>query len=398
MSILGEIFNFGARGTSSGFMDFFGFAGPDGKSIATPKSSLTLSAFFNGVDQLSTDIAKLPKGVYRKTGDSRERIEHPANYLMEVAPNELMTAFDFWRVVVIKMILKGETIVKIHRNQAGEEEFFEILENNEEVDVIKKNMKLYYVYKDEVLLSADVLHFKNFTLDGIRGVSVIKYAAHDLGIQLDSKKYSADVYTNRGLGYGVIESDSEVKDDNKKKLAEGFKARMSEKGPIKVAVLDFGLKYKSISITPAEAQFIESGRFGIEDIARWLNMPLHKLKSLVDSNFSTLEQQNTQYVVDCLMGWAKKIESELKRKLFPKDHPFEDYVKFNEKGMLRGDSRSQADFYTKMIYAGVFTPNEVRRLEDMNPIEGLDEPFKPVNMELLAHAIKMNKKEEQADE
>jgi len=173
---------------------------------------------------------------------------------------------------------------------------------------------------------------------------------------------------------------------------------MNGKGPIKTAILDFGLKYKSISITPAEAQFLETNRFGIEDVARWLNMPVHKLKNLQNANFNTLEQQNIQYVVDCLMGWTAKIEAELNKKLFPKNNAFEDYTKFNEKIFLRGDSKSQAEYYTKMVYAGIISRNEVRELEDRNPVEGLDEVLTPVNMELMSHLLEMNKKEEKADE
>lgn len=399
MSILSKIFSFGAQDDTSTYSPFWGFGGGNSKSIATAKTSLTLSAFFNGVDQLSTDIAKMPKAIYRKTDRVREKLHtHPANYLIATAPNEIMTAFDFWRVIVLLMLLKGEAFVKIYRNATtGEEEFFEILDN-EKVDVKKTDHKLIYAISGKQINSADILHFKGFTLNGIRGISVISFAAANLGVQLDAHNYGAEMYSKRGMGYGVIESDSEVKNENKEKIVSGFKARMNEPGAFRVAALDFGLKYKSIGITPAEAQFLETGRFSIEDIARWLNMPVHKLKSLTNANFNTLEQQNMQYVVDCLMGWTAKIEAELNRKLFPKNHPTDDYVKFNEKVFLRGDLKSQAEFYTKMVYAGIYDRNEIRALEDLNPREGLDEILTPVNMELMSHVLTMNKKEEQADE
>lgn len=399
MSILGKIFSFNAHDDSSGFSPYLGSILGNSRSVATKSTSLTLSAFFNGVDQLSTDIAKMPKAIYRKENGTRKKLNaHPANYLIATAPNDLMTAFDFWRVIVLLMLLKGEAFVQIHRNSiTGEEEFFDILDN-EKVDVLKSGMKLFYKINGKEVNSADILHFKGFTLNGIRGISVISFAASNLGIQLDSQKYSGEMYANRGLGYGVIETDKDVKNENKKKIVEGFTDKMNGKGPIKTAILDFGLKYKSISITPAEAQFLETNRFGIEDVARWLNMPVHKLKNLQNANFNTLEQQNIQYVVDCLMGWTAKIEAELNKKLFPKNNAFEDYTKFNEKIFLRGDSKSQAEYYTKMVYAGIISRNEVRELEDRNPVEGLDEVLTPVNMELMSHLLEMNKKEEKADE
>lgn len=399
MSILGKIFSFGAQDDTGTYSPFFGFGGGNSKSIATPKTSLTLSAFFNGVDQLSADIAKMPKAIYRKTDRVREKLHnHPASYLIAVAPNELMTSFDFWRVIVLLMLLRGEAFVQIHRNTAtGEEEFFDILDN-EKVDVKKSGNKLIYTYKGEEISSADLFHFKGFTLNGIRGISVISFAAANLGVQLDAHEYGAEMYAKRGMGYAVIESESEVKNENKKKIVEGFKDRMAEPGPFKVAALDFGLKYKSISITPAEAQFLETNKFGIEDVARWLNMPVHKIKSLMNSNFNTLEQQNIQYVVDCLVGWTSKIEAELNRKLFNRNAMYKEYTKFQVKMLLKGDAKSQAEFYTKMIYSGIMTRNEVRELEDLNPIEGLDEVLTPVNMELMSHILKMNSKEENADE
>lgn len=400
MSILGQIFSFGAQDDTNHNGGFFGFGGGNSKSIANAKTSLTLSAFFNGVDQLSTDIAKMPKAIYRKTDRVREKLSsHPANYLIATAPNEFMTAFDFWRTIVLLMILKGNAFVQIHRNTTtGEEEFFDILDN-EKVDVKKSKNKLVYTYKgSENIDSSDILHFKFFTLNGLVGVSLLKFAAANLGVQLDAHEYGGEMYSKRGLGYGVIESESEVKNENKKLIVDGFKSKMAEPGPFKLAALDFGLKYKSIAITPAEAQFLESNKFSIEDVARWLNMPVHKLKSLTNANFNTLEQQNMQYVVDCLMGWTANLEAELNRKLFPKNHPTDDYIKFNEKIFLRGDLKSQGEFYTKMVYAGIYDRNEIRELEDRNPREGLDEILTPVNMELMSHLLTMNKKEQNADE
>lgn len=398
MGVLDRIFEFG--GTSGNIGDSFGFFGLSSTGTkATAKSALTLSAFFNGVDTISSDIAKLPKGVYRKTDNYRNRLtEHPADYLISKSPNELMTSFDFWKSIVLYCLLKGEGFAEIVRNDVtGEEEFFDLLDI-EKVQVKKSGRKLFYDYDGRTIHSEDMLHFKGFSLDGVRGIGVIKFAAHNLGVQLDSQVYASDLYGDRGLGYGVIESEQSIKDDVKKLISEGFTNKMSAKNKFKVPVLDAGLKFKQISISPAEAQFIESNRFGTEDVARWLNMPPHKLKNLQNSNRSNIYQQSVEYVVDCLMSWVVKFETELNRKLFGKGHAFDDYVKFNEKALLRGDLQAQSAFYKDMIYTGTFTRNEVRELEDRNPLNGLDEPLTPVNYELLGHQLEMNKKEQKADE
>lgn len=362
-------------------------------TLATASSALTLSAFYNAVDQISNDIAKLPKSVFRKDGDSRERYAgHPLNYLISTEPSGLMTAFDFWKAVVLQVILKGNCYVRVYRNSLGIEEKL-IIQDSYNVDVRRIDDELFYVIKGEVFLSSDILHFKAFSIDGIMGIPVIKWAAYNLGVNLDAQKYASTIYNDRGIGYGVIESDKQVQNDAKKLISEGFTKKMSEKNKFKVPVLDEGLKYKSISVTPEEAQFLETNKYSVTEIARWLNIAPHKLKDLTNANYSNIQAQSIEHVQDSLLPWTTRIEQELNRKMFARESSESLYVKFNEKVLLRGDLEARQKFYSAMVYAGIMTRNEVRALEDLNPLEGLDEPLTPVNMELLSFMIDKNKKE-----
>lgn len=387
-----NFFEFGG-GESSGF-PFFGFSGK-GKNIATPKRAMTIPAFYNAVDQISNDIAKLPKAVFKKDGESRNKeTDHPLNYLISTEPNEMMSSFDFWKVIVVLVIIKGNCYVKINRNETtGFEESLVILEDADmKVLVDKKRAKLAYIYKGNQINAKEILHFKAFSLDGINGISVIKFAAHNLGVNLDAQDYLSDIYSERGLSYGVIESDLNVKNEAKQLISAGFTEKMMSGNKFHVPVLDEGMKYRSITVTPAEAQFLETNKYAVIEIARWLNVAPHKLKDLSNANYSNIQAQNIEHVQDSLLPWIMRIELECKRKLFGLECP-ELYIKFNEKVLLRGDLQARQSFYAAMVYAGVMTRNEVRALEEYNPIEGLDEPLTPVNMELLGFMIDKNKKE-----
>ena len=379
--------------SSSNLLDFLPFFKVGGKTVATPQTALTLSAFYNGVDQLSNDIAKLPKSVYKKEGDSRMRFtEHPLNYLISTEPNEMMTAFDFWKLVVVLVILKGNCYVLIKIDSNGELLSL-VIQDNSQVIVSRKDDKLFYTIKGNVYLSAEVLHFKAFSLDGITGVSVIKYAAHNLGVNLDAQEYASDIYSDRGLGYGVIESDKKVDNTAKKLISDGFSSKMSEKNKFKVPVLDEGLSYKAISVTPAEVQFLETNKYSVTEIARWLNIAPHKLKDLTNANYSNIQAQSIEHVQDSLLPWIMRIELELDRKMFSREDSEKMYVKFNEKVLMRGDSEARKNYLTQLVYAGIITRNEARALEDMNPLDGLDEVLTPVNSQLLDFMMKKNEKE-----
>lgn len=395
--LLDKIFRPLESSGSSGFMDFFTGFGGGGKTIVTPKRALTIPAFYNAVDQLSNDIAKLPKAVHIKKGDHRRKyVEHPLNYLISTQPNPMMTAFDFWKLVVVLVILKGNCYVLVNRSNNGVEESL-VIQDSDDVEVLKDkaNNQLFYKIKDKVYSSSDILHFKGFSLDGIVGIGVIKWAAHNLGVNLDAQEYQRDIYSDRGLGYGVIESDRSIEVGNKKIISEGFTSKLTEKNKFKVPVLDEGLKYKPITITPAESQFLETNKNSVIEIARWLNIAPHKIKDLSHGTYSNIEVQNIEHVQDSLIPWISRIEQELDRKMFAQKAGQEEneYVKFNEKVLLRGDLDARGNFLTKMIYSGVITRNEARALEDMDPLEGLDEPLTPVNMEMMSYLLDKNKKE-----
>ena len=376
----------------------FGFNLSAASTMATPNTAFTLSAYYNAVDQLSSDIAKLPKSVFKKDGENRNKFAaHPVNYLLATRPNPKMTPFDFWKTIELLRLHKGNAFAEIIRNPSSGNPIASVIRNNQDVEILETDNDLFYKYKGRIIASSDMLHFKGFTLDGKVGIGVVAFAAAQLGVSLEAQAYGTTIYQNRGISYGVIESDNAVADPNKKLISEGFTARLSEKNPHRAPVLDEGMKYKSISISPAEAQFLETNKNGIIEVARWLNIAPHKLKELGSSNYSNMYHQSIEHVQDSVLPRVISKEQELDYKCFSEKERETLYTKFKIAVLLRGDLAAKATFYTSMTYSGIYTRNEIRALEDMNPIDGLDEPLQAVNMQALSMANELLKQQTNGD-
>lgn len=370
----------------SGGISFLGGFGLSGISTAG-KQPFTLAAFYNGVDQISNDIAKLPKSVYTKQGENRFPYpQHPVNILLSSSPNDMMTSFDFWKLIIVLVIYKGNAFVKINRNATSAKQTSWIVLENQHVTVFEKDNKLYYKHKGETIDGADMMHFKGFSFDGKIGVSVVTFAAKALGIALNAQEYATAIYEDKGIGYGVIESEQDVNVTNKKAIEDGFSTKMAGKSKFKVPMLDSGMKYKSISLNPAEAELLATRKDLVIEVCRFLNLSPYKLKDLTNANYSNMYQLSIEHVQDSLLPWIARIEQELHKKVFTDNEKQTLYIKLNEKFLLRGDLEARKNFYSTMVYAGIITRNEARALEDMNPIDGLSEPLQPVNMQALSVA------------
>lgn len=396
MGVFDEIFSIkrSDKPVQVGGNGFFGFGGmlQNASSSATADSALTIAAFFNGVEQISNDIAKLPKYVYIRENDNRIKdSDNPINYLLNTAPNDLMTAFDFWKIIGISVILRGNAFAEIVKNKStGLEESY-IFHGHKDVKVFKQGNKLFYDVKGKIVSGENMLHFKGFSFDGLVGIGVIQFAASQMGIALDAQAYAQDIYKDRGLGYGVIETDKSVDVTNKKAIEEGFATKMSSKNKFKVPMLDEGMKYKGISITPQEAEFLATKKDAVLECCRWLNIAPHKVKDLSAGTFSNIYQQSIEHTQDSILPWAIRIEQEVNRKSFAKESA--KFFRMNVNSLLRGDLESKRNFYTAMVYAGIYTRNEVRLMEEMNRIDGLDEILQPLNMQALSVAMELQKQQ-----
>lgn len=366
--------------------DFFGFLSSGGKGMGAVgyKKALKLPAFYNGVDQIGNSLGIIPFNVYRRTDEGRERESgHPVDVLLTREPDGragYLTPFLFKKITQTSVLLRGNCLWIIKSDGTGRQKL-KFVPWEEVYDIRKmEDQGLVYRTKYGEFLASEVLHFKGFTYDGVIGISVIQHACLQLGVALEIQEFSYTNFTHKGVRQGVITTDKAITaTDAKSKIIQGFKTAMAEKSPDRVVVLDEGMDFTPITVTPQEAQVIESARFSIEDIARWLNIPLPKIKSVTQSTNNNIEQQTLDYMSDTMQPWVTNFEEEINKKMFTDAEKGTMYAKGNMNVIVRGDLRSRGEFYSKMVNSGLFTPNEIRELEDKNKKEGGDELRFPVN-------------------
>lgn len=350
-------------------------------------SALTLSAFYNGVNIIANDYAKLPKGIYKKSkdGKGREEVQHELKYLINTRPNNFMTAFDFDRVMIIDTIIKGNGIaVKEIDNRTGALLALHYVDQRESsVYIFKRDGKLWYKIDGRLYTSEDVIHISGFSYNGIYGVGVITHAARSLGVYIKSEQFADDYYENKGVGTGILTTSKQMKPDAKIALGEAVSNMFLTKSRWTVPVIDEAANFEHLKITPQEAEFLTSQEHGVSEVARWLNINPSKLKNNKDINNSISESLERQHVNDSILPYAIKAQQEYSYKLLTDaEKKAGYYIKCNTKSLLTADMSAQADYFSKMLFAGVYTRNEVRAYLEKNPLTGLDEPLTPVNTEI----------------
>jgi len=363
-------------------------------AVVNETTALTLSAFFNGIDLIGNDIAKLGKGIFKKDGDKRTRLtDHPLDYLLSKEPNFLQSGFMFHKMIPIIAILKGNFYAGIDRNSnTGDPIGFDVW-NPDEVEVRQFNKKLFYKFKGKTYLAADVIHIPGFSLNGITGISVIKMAAKSLGVALSSQEFSAEYYESKGVGSGIITSPRDLNKTAKGKVSKAVSDVMTTVSAWHIPVLDEGMTFTPLKITAQEANFLATNKHAVEECARWLNLPLHKLKSLDHATNNNIEHQSIEHVGDSILPWVLRTEQEFDRKIFSFSEKLTHFYKYNIQSLLRADTKTQTDHLSKMVLTGIYTVNEARKLQDMDPVDDGDTRLTPVNV-FTEDQLKKNLKKE----
>lgn len=356
------------------------------------ETAMKFTAVFAAIRIRSENIASLPKSVIRETAGKREVIHnHPVHRLIHRQPNSLMNAFTFWEYMNANLDGWGNAPAVIERGGNGDPVNLWHIHPSECTPTIV-NRKMYYKVTGDfagVYSADDMLHFKLFTTkDGKWGIDPIRNSAEAISLGLAAQKFNSEFFAKGGHHKGVYETDQSLGD-------EEYQAIMKHLGEFKnfeTPIMEYGLKYKQISISPEAAQLIQQRTFSIQDIARIFNLPPHMLAELSRSTFSNIEHQDLQFVKYSLRPTVKRIEEELETKLFYESETEEIGVKFNLDGLLRGALATRATFYHYGIQDGWLNRNEVRSMENLNPAEGLEEFLYPAN--LLLNGQEFNQAEE----
>jgi len=350
-------------------------------------TALKHSAVWACVRVLSETIASVPLQVFTRSGDtvSPDR-DHPLYHLLHDAPNPHQTSFRFREMLMGHLALWGNAYIEIERDRAGRPvALWPLLPDRTEPK--RKSGTKYLVTRPDfgreyVLQPGRFIHICGLGFDGLKGYSPIAYARMSLGLAM-----AADEYGGRFFGKGMQPS-GYLTTQNRFRKPEDLEAVREQfeevhgglKNSHRMLILQQGLEWKPISIPPNDAQFLETRGFGVLDVSRWYGVPPHLLAHLSDATFSNVEHEGTRFVTHTIRPWAVRWEQELAKELFPGSNK-RSFAEFSLDGLLRGDMTTRFEAYSKARMMGVYSANEVRRLENMNPLaDGGDIYMVPANM------------------
>ena len=359
---------------------FFLGGSTSGKAV-TERSAMQMTAVYSCVRILSEAVAGLPLHLYRYTPDGSKikAVDHPLYLLLHDEPNPEMSSFVFRETLMTHLLLWGNAYAQIIRNGKGEVvALYPLMPNRMSVDR-DAHGQLYYTYtraSDEaktmsgttvLLPPSDVLHIPGLGFDGLVGYSPIAMAKNAIGLAIATEEYGAKFFANGAAPSGVLEHPGTIKDPSRVR-----EAWMSQFGGSansgKVAVLEEGMKYTPISISPEQAQFLETRKFQINEIARIFRIPPHMVGDLEKSSFSNIEQQSLEFVKYTLDPWVIRWEQSIQRALLRPEEKKHYFAKFNVEGLLRGDYQSRMNGYAVARQNGWMSANDIRELENLDRI------------------------------
>jgi len=362
----------------------------------TYDKALSYSAVFNAIALLSGTIGGLPLNLYRKKANQGNVVEdrRPLHQLLHFSPNSEMSAMTFRETMTAHVLGWGNCYAEIQRNGMGEVTALWPIPPNRVV-IRRIRGELIYEVKvgsETISLPRDrMLHIPGLGFDGIQGYSVISYARETIGLGLAMEEFGARFF-GAGTHPGAVAEHpgklgGEAYDNLKKSLTEQYSGLGKSH---KLLILEEGMKINNIGIPPEDAQFLQSRVFSVNEVARWFNVPPHKIKEMSHSTYSNIESQSIEFVTDSIVPWLVRFEQGYDLQLLsPKERNHKFYFKHIVEGLLRGDSESRGKFYSQRFMIGSITPNEIRALEDQNPNPNplADELWFPMNMVPLSMVL-----------
>src|SRR5690625_1409795 len=363
----------------SNYSFFFGNSS-SGKSV-NEFTAMQMTAVYSCVRILAEAVAGLPLHLYKytDTGGKEKALDHPLYLLLHDEPNPEMSSFVFRETLMTHLLLWGNAYAQIIRNGRGEVmALYPLMPDRMAVDRDDKG-PLYYEYTtsaDDAPISkgsivrlkpSDVLHIPGLGFDGLVGYSPIAMAKNAIGLAIATEEYGAKFFSNGANPGGVLEHPGVVKDPHR--IRDSWnQVYQGTSNAHRVAVLEEGMKFSPIGIPPEQAQFLETRKYQTEEICRIFRVPPHLVGDLERATFSNIEHQSISFVVHTIRPWLVRIEQSINKALFSEEERHKYFVSFLVEGLLRGDYESRMRGYSIGIQNGFMSPNDVRSLENMNPI------------------------------
>jgi HK97 family phage portal protein len=350
-------------------------------------SAMRLAAVYACVRILSETMASLPLVLYRQRKDGgKDRVtDHWLYQVLARRPNRHQNPFEWREMLQGHLALRGNAFCQILTDGRGEiTQLVPIHPDRVRMELLESGEYRYRVRnqggQEWVLPRGQVWHLRGLSLDGLFGLSPIELARESLGMALAAQDYGARFFNNDAKPTGGwIEFPGTFKDQEAKRVfRESYQAAQSGANRGKVLVLENGMKFHEVGVTNKDAQFLELRKFQITDIARLFRVPPHMIADLDRATFSNIEQQSLEFVMHTMTPWAERWEAAIEADLLLDGDELE--VEFDFANLMRGDAASRSAYYQSGIQNGWLTRNEARVAENLNPIDGLDQPLRPLNM------------------
>ena len=365
-------------------------ATPTGLSI-TPDNALNVTTVFQAIRFLSFMVASLPRITYQKNGDDRRRAtRHPLYSILHDIPNPEMTSFDLWTMLASHVFGRGNGLAEIQYNERGQvTALWPLLPNNVEL-VRNANYDLRYRVtlpsgEKRVLRPDQVFHLRGLTKEGLWGQSVLTMHRNAVGLARATEDYGGAYFNNNAEPGVVLKHPTTLSDAAYERMSESWEqAHMGLNQSHRMAILEEGTDIVKVGFNPNDSQMLETRKFQVIEIARMFGIPPHLLFELSNATFTNIEHQSLEFVIYHLRPWLVSFEQQILRSLFlERERKAGYYTEFLVDGITRGDLSTRFNAYSVGLQNGIFSINEVRRLENMNSIEGGDTHFVPLNMTAL---------------
>jgi len=370
--------------------EFFGSAVTTTGVSVTEATAMNNAAVWAAINCISSDIAALPLHMYKRNvvdGGKDRFVANPLYRLVHDMPNPEETSMTWRQTMQAHVLLYGNGYSEIVRDGSGRPvQLWPITPDR--VTPYRRGTESALEYRvinrdgsDDFIPASDMIHIHGIGWDGVRGYGVIAKARESIGLGMAAEQFGAAMYGN-GLAIGGVISFPGAKPpelSEKNYLATLNSQHRGVDRAHKLLALYNGAKYERMNIQPDQAQFLETRKFQVAEIARWFNLPPHKLGDLSGSTHSNIEQQSIDYYTNSLLPWLKAWEQELFLKLVPASERNIQFFEHDAKGFLRADSQMRWEAFSRQFMAGAITPNEMRDSENLNPVKGGDLSFVPLN-------------------
>lgn len=343
------------------------------------KNALKVASFYNGVKVIAQSIASLPLITYRRLSPrGRERAsDHWLYPLLHDSPNPEMTSFVFRMVLMVNALPWNNAYAIIQRDKSGRAVSLwpmhpsKLLRTKWGADKLDR----YYIFQDEDgkevnYHSSDIIHIRGVSLDGWDGLPLFGIAGESLGLTLAAQQYGAKFFGNNARPAVVLTHPGTLDEEAVVRLKQSWNAAYGGENAHGTAVLEEDMKLSTIATNNNESQFLETRQYQVPEACRWLDISPSKVHDHSHSTFSNIEHLDIEFAKHTIRPWCVNIEQELNRKLIPLQERAKLYIEFNLDGLLRGDYESRWRAYQVARQSGILSANEIRELENMNPIEG----------------------------